>query len=202
LNELATAPDRVLLIGMMGAGKSTVALVVAGRLSWDYLDTDQEILRRTGRTVPEIWRENGEAAFRAEEAAVIAHATSSTHPVVVALGGGAVLDPANRARVLDKGLIVWLRVRVETLIRRIGDGAGRPLLEHDPVEALTTLDEARAPIYASLAQLVIDVDDLDPSGVAERIVSELDRRRVARDGRASRLGTHDLGASEQSGIRP
>jgi shikimate kinase len=179
LIEAAADPRRVLLIGMMGAGKSTVGHLVAGRLGWDYLDSDEEILRRTGRTVPEIWQADGEAAFRAEEAAVLADATGSSRPVVVGVAGGAVLDPASRARIVGAGIVVWLRVSVATLIARVGDGAGRPLLEGDPAGSLTRLEAARRPVYASLAQMIIDVDDLAPTEVADRIVTEVERRVTA-----------------------
>jgi shikimate kinase len=170
-------PERILLIGMMGAGKSTAGHLLAERLGWVYLDSDHEILLRTGRTVPEIWHAQGEAAFRAEEAAVLAEAIASMEPAVVGVAGGAVLDPANRARIVRAGLVVWLRVCVATLIARVGDGAGRPLLEGDPAGALTRLDAARRPIYASLAQFVVDVDDLSPAEVADRIQAGWDARR-------------------------
>jgi shikimate kinase len=196
--DAPTAPDRVLLIGMMGAGKSTVGHLVAERLGWDYLDSDDEILRRTGHTVPEIWHADGETAFRVEEAKVLADATSSVAPVVVGVAGGAVLDPSSRARIAAAGLVVWLRVRVETLIARVGDGAGRPLLDGDPVGGLTTLEAVRAPIYASLAQLIVDVDDLEPHLVMERIVSEVERRRAAGGGAPAQAGA-DPGATGHDG---
>ncbi len=172
---MTSGVSRVLLIGMMGAGKSTVGRLLADRLGWVYLDSDEEILRRTGRTVPEIWHTDGEAAFRAEEAAVLAAAVASSIPDVVAVAGGAVLDPSNRTRIRGGGLVVWLRVRVATLVARVGDGAGRPLLDGDPVGALTRLDAERRPVYAGLADLVVDVDDLAPEAVVERILTELDR---------------------------
>jgi shikimate kinase len=161
----------VLLIGMMGAGKSTIGHLVASRLGWDYLDSDEEILRRTGRTVPQIWHADGEAAFRVQEAAVLADASASEHSAVVAVAGGAVLDPVNRELIAHAGLVVWLRVQVATLVQRVGDGAGRPLLDGDPVGSLTRLEAERRPLYAALAQLVVDVDGLTPGAVADRIVA-------------------------------
>jgi shikimate kinase len=174
-----TAPERVLLIGMMGAGKSTTGRLLAERLGWVYLDSDDEILRRTGRTVPEIWHADGEAAFRAEESAVLADATASVSPVVVGVAGGAVLDPANFIVIREAGLVVWLRVSVPTLVARVGDGAGRPLLEGDPAGSLRRLEAARRPIYESLAEIVIDVDGLAATDVVDRIVEELGRRRTS-----------------------
>jgi shikimate kinase len=168
----------VLLIGMMGAGKSTTGHLLAARLEWPYLDSDDEVTRRTGRTVPEIWKAEGEAAFRAEESRVLADATTSDGPVVVGVAGGAVLDPANRAHLRNAGLIVWLRAGVAVLAARVGAGEGRPLLEGGPAEALRRLSEARAPIYAGLADLTFDVDRLSPPEVVDRIVAALRERGV------------------------
>jgi shikimate kinase len=173
-----SAPPRVLLIGMMGAGKSTTGHLLADRLGWPYLDSDDEVLHRTGRTVPEIWKTDGEAAFRAQEARVLAEATTSDGPVIVAVAGGAVLDPENRARIRAAGLVVWLRAGIAVLAERVGSGTGRPLLEEGPLAALEQLSEARAPIYAELADLVFDVDHMSPPQVVERIVAALRERGV------------------------
>src|SRR5205814_4280088 len=91
------SPTRVLLIGMMGVGKSTVGRLVAERLGWPYIDSDHWVERHTGRTVPEIFATDGEAAFRAEEKAALQEAATSDRPLVVGVAGGAVLDPENRA---------------------------------------------------------------------------------------------------------
>lgn len=171
-----TAPPRVLLIGMMGAGKSTTGHLLAARLGWPYVDSDDEVSRRTGRTVPEIWKADGEAAFRAEESRALAEATTSDGPAVVAVAGGAVLDRGNRARVRGAGLVVWLRADVAVLAARVGAGIGRPLLEGGPAEALRRLSTERAPIYEELADLIFDVDRLAPPEVVNRIVAALHER--------------------------
>lgn len=168
-----TAP-RVLLIGMMGAGKSTVGHVVARRLAWPYLDSDDEVARSTGLTVPEMWKARGEAAFRAEEARVLEAAVTSDGPVVISVAGGAVLDPANRERVSGGGLVVWLRAETATLAERVGAGTGRPLLEGDPAGNLERLYLERAPVYEELADMVVDVDALTPEQAADRVVAALD----------------------------
>ena len=177
-----TSPPRVLLIGMMGAGKSTTGHLLSERLGWPYLDSDDEIERQTGKTVPEIWKAEGEPAFRAEEARVLAEACTSSGPAVVSVAGGAVLDPDNRAFIRRSGLIVWLRADVSTLVRRVGAGAGRPLLEGGPAEAMSRLYEQRAPIYSELADLVFDVDRMAPPQVVDKIVVALKERSAPADG--------------------
>ena len=173
-----SSPPRVLLIGMMGAGKSTTGHLLSKRLGWPYLDSDDEIHRQTGRTVPEIWKQDGEAAFRAEESRVLAEATTSDGPVVIAVAGGAVLDPDNRARIRGAGLVVWLRADVAVLAARVGSGTGRPLLEGGPAAAMQRLSEVRAPIYADLADLTLDVDRMSPPQVVDRILAALRDRGV------------------------
>jgi shikimate kinase len=125
----------------------------------------------TGLSVPEIFERDGEVAFRKAEATVLADSCAQTSPQVISVAGGAVLDPANRERIAAAGTVVWLRARPETLGARVGDGTGRPLLGDDPTEAMRRLVTARAPFYEELADLVVDVDDLAPAEVAERILA-------------------------------
>jgi shikimate kinase len=166
---------------MMGAGKSTTGKLLAERLGWPYLDSDDEIERQTGKTVPEIGKAEGEPAFRAEEARVLAQACTTDGPSIVSVAGGAVLDPDNRSRIRQAGLIVWLRADVSTLARRVGAGDGRPLLEGGPTQALARLYEQRAPIYSELADLVFDVDRMAPPQVVDKIVAALKERGAATD---------------------
>jgi shikimate kinase len=166
---------------MMGAGKSTTGKLLAERLGWPYLDSDDEIERQTGKTVPEIWKAEGEPAFRAEEARVLAQACTTDGPSIVSVAGGAVLDPDNRSRIRQAGLIVWLRADVSTLARRVGGGDGRPLLEGGPAQALARLYEQRAPIYSELADLVFDVDRMAPPQVVDKIIAALKERGAATD---------------------
>lgn len=154
----------------MGAGKTTIGEALAARLGWPHLDSDAQVEAATGRTVPQIFAESGEAAFRAEESRALADAATAPEPAVVSVAGGAVLDPANRAVLRSGGRVVWLRARPETLARRVGSGAGRPLLEHDPAGTLRHLDEVRRPFYAELAELTVDVDDAPVDAVVDRIV--------------------------------
>lgn len=165
--------DKVLLVGMMGVGKSTVGHALAQRLGCAYFDSDEQVLARTGRTVPELFAERGEAAFRAEEKQALAEAATGAAPAVVSVAGGAVLDPENRAVIEAAGTVVWLRADVATLARHVGDGAGRPLLGDDPPAALARLYEQRRPLYAGLADIVVDVDDVTPDQAVDRIVEAL-----------------------------
>ncbi|MDA8284835.1 MAG: shikimate kinase [Actinomycetota bacterium] len=169
--------DHVLLIGMMGAGKTTVGHLLAQRLGAAYLDSDAEVRRRTGRTVPEIWHTDGEGAFRSEESRALADAVARPGPTVVSVAGGAVLDPANRDLIRHGGTVVWLRARPDTLAARIGSGDGRPLLEGDPATNLRRLDAERRPLYAQLAAVTVDVDELAPDAVADRILTATGRAR-------------------------
>ena len=154
----------------MGAGKTTVGSRLAERLGWDYYDSDAQVEAATGRTVPQIFAESGEAAFRAEEAQALATAVRGIRPVVVAVAGGAVLAADNRRLIRDAGPVVWLRARPASLAERVGPGEGRPLLEGDPAGALARLDAVRRPLYDELADLVVDVDDLAPDEVVDRIL--------------------------------
>jgi len=165
--------EHIFIIGMMGSGKTTVGRLLAGRLGWSHLDSDEQVGRDTGRTVPEIFADRGEAAFRAAEARALAAAAVADTPTVISVAGGAVLDPDNRHVLRRGGVIVWLRARVETLAQRVGDGAGRPLLGDDPGAALRRLYSQRRPVYQELAQVVVDVDRLDPVTVAERVLAGL-----------------------------
>jgi shikimate kinase len=178
----ASAPDRILLVGMMGAGKTTVGRLLAERLGWDYVDSDADVEARTGLTVPELFARQGEAAFREAEAASLRRACTGTGPVVVSVAGGAVLNPENRALLRSSGRVVWLRARPATLAARVGDGAGRPLLGDDPAGALVELDAARRPFYAEVADDTLDVDDLGPDEAVALIV-ERDTRGARKAGR-------------------
>lgn len=162
--------ERILLIGMMGSGKTSVGRQLAARLGWAHIDSDQQVEQATGRTVAEIFATDGEAAFRREERAALAAALAREVAAVVSVAGGAVLDPGNRQAIAGAGTVVWLRAGLDTLTRRVGDGTTRPLLASDPAAALARLLPEREPLYAGLADMVLDVDDRKPDELVAAIL--------------------------------
>ena len=170
---MAELPSSIVLVGMMGSGKTTVGRAAARRLGWDFLDSDQQVEARTGRTVAQIWREQGEPGFRHLEKEALADALASTAecPAVIAAAGGTVLDPTNRALLRQHPPVVWLRAQPRTLAGRVGSGRHRPLLDVDPAHALERLSAEREPCYREVADTVIDVDDLPRHLVVDQVVA-------------------------------
>ncbi len=157
----------------MGAGKTSVGSELARRLGWRLLDSDRQVEGLARRTVPEIWRSDGEVAFRRMETLVLTDALGSETPTVVAAAGGVVLDEGNRRLLREHEPVVWLRARVPTLVARVGSGAGRPLLDIDPAGSMARLDADRRPLYEEVADIAVDVDDLDVRQVVDAITSRL-----------------------------
>jgi shikimate kinase len=160
---------------MMASGKTTVGQIVAARLGWGYVDSDEQVCERTGRTVREIFEQDGEAAFRTEERLALEAAIADPQPRVVSVAGGAVLDLANRQLLRSSGTVAWLRADPHVLATRVraSGQAHRPLLGDDPEASLERLDAERRPIYEELADLVVDVEGRTPAEIAERLVQEL-----------------------------
>jgi shikimate kinase len=159
----------VYLVGMPGSGKSTVGRELAGRFGVPFVDLDVEIERTTGRSVPEIFAADGEAAFRALEAKALVEA-SREDPAVVACGGGIVLEPANRITLRNTGHCVFLDVPLEVLRRRVPPAHDRPLIRREG--DLEELLAAREALYREFAAHVVDATG-EPGQVAEAIVEEL-----------------------------
>jgi shikimate kinase len=154
----------------MAAGKSTVGRLLADRLGWDFVDFDDAIRSRTGRSAGALIREEGEPAFRRMEAD-LTRELAGRRRFVLAPGGGWATDPA-LATALGEGTVrVWLRVSAREVLRRAGSDPNRPLLGPTP-EAVERLLRAREPLYAA-AEVVVDVDDRDPEAVAQEILRRL-----------------------------
>jgi shikimate kinase len=172
----ATAPrlDRpVVLVGMMGAGKSSIGGRVARRLGVPFVDVDAEIVEREGRSVATIFADDGEAAFRAIEHDVLAELLARTEPCVVATGGGSVLAPANRALLTERATVIWLRASPGVLAHRVPDDGTRPLLGDDPRAALTRIAAEREPLYREVAAHIVDVDRVDRRVVRDQVLAWL-----------------------------
>lgn len=165
-----TGPHLV-LIGMMGAGKTTVGRTLAIRLGRPFVDSDEAIEAQTGRTVAQIFADEGEAAFRTLETSALTDMLDDRTPAVIAAAGGTVLDAANRQRMRARGTVVWLRVAPEVLAERVRGGTHRPLLADDPTGTLVRMAAEREPLYRDAAHEIVDVGALSPSDVVDRVLT-------------------------------
>jgi len=166
-------PRRVLLVGMMGAGKTTVGRLLGERTGWPYLDNDELVALAAGRTTRAVLDADGALVLRGREAAALDAALSAPPPVIAAVAGGAIEQPEAPARLAAGGFVVWLRAGLATLAARVGSGGDRPWLDADPLPVLTGLYAGRAVLYRSAAALVVDVDRAEPGEIVDRIVARL-----------------------------
>lgn len=166
------------LIGLMGAGKTTVGRELARRLGRRLVDTDRAVEARTGRSVRQLWEDGGEAAYRDLERRAVLDALAADVPAVLAVPGGVAVDPVMAAAVTGPGVVVvYLRARPATLAARVGpDPAHRPLLGDDPAAALAALHAARDARYREIAAAVVDVDDLSPAEIATAVETVIGHR--------------------------
>jgi shikimate kinase len=165
----------VVLVGMMGAGKSSVGRRVAARLVWPFSDSDAVVELRYGRTVAAIWRDDGEEAFRVMETDALREALEDPTPSVIAAAGGTVLDAKNRKAMQEAdAVVIWLRADPDTLAGRVRHGDHRPLLDDDAATTLRRLNDERVELYTEVADAVIDVDDLDLDEAVARVLAEVE----------------------------
>jgi shikimate kinase len=169
-------PMRVILIGMMGSGKSSVGRALSAQTGWPFHDNDALVERATGRTAREVLATEGEAGLRAAEAAALDAALEAAAPAIVALAAGTVLDPDQRQRTADAGFVVWLHAAPEILAGRSVGGAHRPWLEGNPAEWFRRAAAERDWMYASIDDLEIDTAGTDADAAAERILSAIGER--------------------------
>ncbi len=166
----------IFLVGMMGAGKTTVGRQLAKRLKRRFVDSDHEIEARTGVHIPLIFEIEGEAGFRRREAQVLADLTQEDN-LVLATGGGAVLDPVNRANLANNGLVVYLCVPPAMLWERLRLDKKRPLLQvADPLSRLQELHAQRDPLYREVADLVVEGSSNNSHHLVQQIERELQER--------------------------
>ena len=159
----------ITLTGFMGSGKTTVGKVLADFLGCPFMDLDDLIEKKAGKSIPEIFAQDGEPAFRQLEARLL-HQTVEKYTentVVLALGGGAVTTPASASLLREKTVCIYLRATLDTLLQRLqGETAGRPLADDSLAERLAS----REPIYEETAHVIIDTDGLTPDEVADEII--------------------------------
>ncbi len=163
--------QHIVLVGMMGAGKSSVGRALGERLGRPLFDSDQMIEERTGRTVREIWLDVGEPAYRELETEVMAEALAEEEPAVIAAAGGVVLSERNREMLADSDAhVVWLLAEVDVLLARVRNGMHRPLLDDDPEGTLRQMFDHRAPLYREVADAIVSVDQRTVNDVAQAVL--------------------------------
>jgi shikimate kinase len=176
MSASGTASPNVYLVGMMGAGKTTVGRLLARRLKLRFIDSDHEIESRCGVKIPLIFEIEGEAGFRAREGQAIAELTV-LDGVVLATGGGAVLSPANRAQLAARGTVVYLRATPEDLYARVKHDRNRPLLATAaPLERLHELYAERDPLYREVAHVVVETGVQSVQTLARALMDRLEER--------------------------
>ncbi|MFS2016748.1 bifunctional shikimate kinase/3-dehydroquinate synthase AroKB [Massilia sp. CT11-108] len=173
--------NNIFLVGLMGAGKTTIGRLLARRLDMTFIDSDHEIEARTGATIPWIFEIEGEASFRRREADVIRELTAQ-NGIVLATGGGAVLNPASRALLAERGTVIYLRASVSSILARTAHDKNRPLLQTaDPRRKLEDLTAQREPLYREIADMVIDTGRPNVQSMVQTILDQLDADNAARE---------------------
>lgn len=164
---------RVILIGMMGSGKTTVGRLLSTATGWAYVDNDELVRRESGTTSRELLAHGGQDRLRRVESAALARGLELPPPVIVGAAAGTVLDPASRTRMSAAGVVVWLHASADVLIRRAGDAPHRPFVDRDGAQWMEETAAERAPLYARIADLVVDTGDGPPERSVSRIRSHL-----------------------------
>jgi shikimate kinase len=166
-----TQQRSLILVGPMGAGKSTIGRQVSSLLHYEFVDSDHEIEERSGADIPWIFDVEGEEGFRKRESAMIEELTQRSH-IVLATGGGAVMREDNRKAIAAGGIVVYLRATVEQQLARTSRDQNRPLLQtSDPRSVLTKLMEFRDPLYKEVADYVVETEQGGVKDVASKIAS-------------------------------
>lgn len=168
------ALDNIFLVGPMGSGKTTIGRQLAKSLKLTFFDSDHEIVRRTGADIPWIFDIEGETGFRERERAAIDDLTQQ-QGIVLATGGGAILDAENRKNLSSRGRVIYLAASIEQLFKRTAKDRNRPLLQtDDPRARLEELMRLRDPLYREVADLIVDTDDRSIRDTVQHVIDELD----------------------------
>lgn len=166
-------PGNLFLTGPMGAGKSTIGRQLSRQLRMPFHDSDQEIEQRTGVDIPLIFELEGEAGFRRRERSVIDDLTR-LEGIILATGGGAILDPENREHLTSRGTVIYLHTSVDQQLRRTGRDRNRPLLQtSNPRAKLQELMAVREPLYRETADIIIETDGKRVADVVRQILKQL-----------------------------
>lgn len=169
-------PKNIYLVGLMGAGKTTIGRVLARRMGWRFVDSDHEIVSRTGVSIPTIFEIEGEDGFRRRERQVVAELSTETN-LVIATGGGVVLAPENRDCLARNGMVVFLDVSPRQLYERTRHDKNRPLLQvENPLQRLQALHDERAPLYREVADVVIDGGNSNAQSIVQTVIKEYEKR--------------------------
>ena len=162
--------DNIILVGPMGAGKTTIGRQLAKKLSKEFYDSDHEIEKHTGADISLIFELEGEEGFRKRESQMLKEIVSNKN-IVLSTGGGAVLNPENRKLLSDNGIIIYLKSTAEKLYRRIADDKRRPLIQTDDrLNKIKKILEEREPLYQSLANEIIETQELSIKQITQKIL--------------------------------
>ena len=163
--------QHLVLVGMMGSGKSSVARVLSSRLGRPLFDSDEVVVENAGRSIREIWETDGETAFRDMETQALCETLARSEPSIVATGGGVVLSEVNRNLLIDsEAHVVWLKMNLEGLLERVRRGVHRPILDDNPEEKLQTIATEREPLYREVADAIVSVDNRSQLEVAKAVM--------------------------------
>lgn len=167
--------SNIFLVGLMGSGKTTIGRALAKRLNLRFIDADQEIEARTGASIPLIFEIEGEASFRQREADVIRDLTAQ-QGIVLATGGGAVLNEQSRRYLHERGIVIYLRASVNSILQRTSHDRNRPLLQTaDPKAKIEELSRQRAPLYQEVAHITIETGRPNVQSVLQNILVQLEQ---------------------------
>ena len=172
---MSTPNSNIFLVGLMGSGKTTIGKALAKRLNLRFVDADHEIEARTGAAIPLIFEIEGEASFRQREADVIRDLTAQ-QGIVLATGGGAVLNEQSRRYLHERGTVIYLRASVNSILQRTSHDRNRPLLQTaDPKAKIEELSRQRAPLYQEVAHITIETGRPNVASVVQNILAQLEQ---------------------------